>query len=76
MCKSNKPSYSGHVKCSLFLPQITNSEMVKSLECVAVSGPTHDQQPVFKWSTSGWDTPLGHPDAWDFEPIVVKWQKN
>ncbi|XP_074636174.1 putative phospholipase B-like 2 [Acropora palmata] len=66
----------GHRKHGGTDAKITNSEMVKSLECVAVSGPTHDQQPVFKWSTSGWDTPLGHPDAWDFEPIVVKWQEN
>nr|XP_058973240.1 putative phospholipase B-like 2 [Pocillopora verrucosa] len=44
----------------------------KSLSCMAVSGPTHDQQPIFKWSTSGWKRPMGHPDAWDFEPVMVK----
>ncbi|XP_068748317.1 putative phospholipase B-like 2 [Montipora capricornis] len=56
--------------------KITNSEMIKSFECLAVSGPTHDQQPVFKWSTSGSDRPLGHPDVWDFEPLVVKWNES
>ncbi|XP_003386071.2 PREDICTED: putative phospholipase B-like 2 [Amphimedon queenslandica] len=55
--------------------KLTNSEMVKSLSCLATSGPTHSQQPVFKWSTSGFqDTPpLGHPDEFDFAPIVIKW---
>ena len=38
-----------------------------SLSCVAVSGPTNDQQPAFQWSTSGWPRPQGHPDKWDFE---------
>lgn len=56
--------------------KLTNSEMVKTLQCVAVSGPTHDQQPVFKWSTSGWKRPMGHPDAWDFEPVTVKWDED
>ncbi|XP_078362141.1 putative phospholipase B-like 2 [Oculina patagonica] len=54
--------------------KVTNSEMVKTLQCMAVSGPTHDQQPVFKWSTSGWKRPMGHPDAWDFEPVTVTWE--
>ncbi|XP_068679671.1 putative phospholipase B-like 2 [Montipora foliosa] len=66
----------GHRKHGGTDAKITNSEMIKSLECLAVSGPTHDQQPVFKWSTSGWDRPLGHPDVWDFEPLVVKWNES
>ena len=48
--------------------------MVKELQCMAVSGPTHDQQPVFKWSSSGWERPMGHPDAWNFEPLMVSWE--
>ncbi|XP_020631773.1 putative phospholipase B-like 2 [Orbicella faveolata] len=54
--------------------KVTNSELIKELQCMAVSGPTHDQQPVFKWSTSGWKRPMGHPDAWDFEPVKVTWE--
>lgn len=54
--------------------KVTNSELIKELQCMAVSGPTHDQQPVFKWSTSGWKRPMGQPDAWDFEPIKVTWE--
>ncbi|KAL9980614.1 hypothetical protein ACROYT_G009222 [Oculina patagonica] len=38
------------------------------LSCIAVSGPTYDQQPVFRWSTSGWKRPMGHPDGWNFKP--------
>jgi len=41
----------------------------------AVSGPTHDQQPVFVWSKSVpaiWMTPHhGQPDSWPFD-----WQSN
>jgi len=53
--------------------KVTSSDLFNSaLSCIAVSGPTHDQQPVFKWSTSGWKRPMGHPDAWDFDPILVQ----
>ncbi|XP_022780516.1 putative phospholipase B-like 2 isoform X1 [Stylophora pistillata] len=52
--------------------KVTSYELFnKTLSCMAVSGPTHDQQPIFKWSTSGWKRPMGHPDAWNFEPIMV-----
>ena len=53
--------------------KITNSKMMKELEAYIVSGPTTEQQPVFKWSTSGVDRPMGHPDAWQFEPIKASW---
>lgn len=52
---------------------MTNSEMVKKMSCLATSGPTHSQQPVFKWSTSGFDIPMGHPDAFDFSPVSIEW---
>ena len=53
---------------------MTSYELMQSLSCVAVAGPTHDQQPVFRWSTSGLGPrPLGHPDAFDFEPVTVTW---
>ncbi|KAK3737518.1 hypothetical protein QZH41_010630 [Actinostola sp. cb2023] len=53
--------------------QITSSELFKKFQCHAVSGPTHDQQPVFQWSKTEWKRPLGHPDKFDFSPVVVSW---
>jgi hypothetical protein len=53
--------------------KITNSEMVESLTSLATSGPTYVQQPLFRWSTSGVKTPLGHPDAFNFPPVIMSW---
>ena len=49
--------------------------MVKELSCVATCGPTYSQQPVFRWSTSGFGSspPLGHPDKFEFTPVLIKW---
>lgn len=50
--------------------KITNSAMMASLEFTGYSGPTYDDQPVFQWSTSGFDVPhVGQPDRWDFAPV-------
>ena len=50
--------------------------MMDSLSFTAVCGPTHQQQPVFQWSTAGFgDKPMGQPDRFDFKPIVVDWSK-
>jgi hypothetical protein len=24
---------------------------------------------------SGWKRPLGHPDQWDFEPVMISWSE-
>uniref|UniRef100_A0A5S6QFS7 Casein kinase II subunit alpha n=1 Tax=Trichuris muris TaxID=70415 RepID=A0A5S6QFS7_TRIMR len=51
----------------------TNIDLVKSLRFVAICGPTYDNLPPFKWSTSYWDKKLshyGHPDAFTFGPIA------
>ncbi|XP_046840907.1 putative phospholipase B-like 2 [Xenia sp. Carnegie-2017] len=56
--------------------KITSYELFKNFTVYAVSGPTYDQQPVFKWSTSGWKRPLGHPDKWDFDPVMITWGKS
>ncbi|XP_048582385.1 putative phospholipase B-like 2 [Nematostella vectensis] len=53
--------------------KITSFELFQKFQCIAVSGPTHDQQPAFQWSTSEWEKPLGHPDKFDFEPVKVSW---
>ncbi|KAH9376843.1 hypothetical protein HPB48_009751 [Haemaphysalis longicornis] len=50
--------------------KFTNAKMTSSMEFIAISGPTNDQQPVFKWSTSGFnDSHLGQPDTFNFGPI-------
>ena len=54
--------------------QVTSSELfLKKLQCYASSGPTSSQQPPFQWSTSGNPAPLGHPDRWDFDDVLVDW---
>lgn len=55
----------------MFLFQITSSKLFKEFQCLAVSGPTHDQQPVFQWSKTEWKRPLGQPDKFDFSPVIV-----
>ncbi|XP_028400611.1 putative phospholipase B-like 2 [Dendronephthya gigantea] len=53
--------------------KITSYKLFQDFTVYAVSGPTHDQQPVFNWTMSGWSRPLGHPDNWDFEPVMISW---
>jgi Phospholipase B len=56
---------------------MTTSTMMKSLEFVAISGPTHDPLPPFQWSKSDFDKTVahaGHPDLWIFKPVQHKWQ--
>jgi len=63
--------------------KITDSSLVLGLSFVAQSGPTADDQPVFKWSDSKAnacsDETLykhhGHPDAWNFPAVLVQWSK-
>ncbi|XP_077535671.1 putative phospholipase B-like 2 isoform X2 [Haemaphysalis longicornis] len=50
--------------------KLANARLATSMEFIAVNGPTNDQQPVFKWSTSGFnDSHLGQPDTFNFGPI-------
>ncbi|XP_077527250.1 putative phospholipase B-like 2 [Haemaphysalis longicornis] len=56
--------------------KVTNSSMAATLGMIAVAGPTHDQQPAFRWSTSGFpDGHEGQPDLWDFAPFACTWGK-
>lgn len=53
--------------------KLTNNAMFKTMQFVAVSGPTHDQLVPFQWSTSDFrdNTPhMGHPDMFKFDPVV------
>ena len=46
--------------------------MFKTLEFIAVSGPTYDQLPPFQWSKTDFADAcphVGHPDLWKFESI-------
>lgn len=52
----------------------TTSELLQSLECDAVAGPTHDNNPVFEWTPE--NTALasheGHPPRFDFDFTRMK----
>lgn len=52
--------------------QLTNYDMYKNLEFIAISGPTYDELPAFQWSKADFakDCPhYGHPDVYKFDPI-------
>ncbi|XP_063715268.1 putative phospholipase B-like 2 [Symsagittifera roscoffensis] len=56
--------------------KITNAEMINSLQMVAISGPTHSQQPVFDWTLQENTackgiSPEGHPKRFKFGPVLV-----
>lgn len=49
--------------------------LAKALRFLAASGPTWDQLPPFRWSTSPFSGLLhmGQPDLWKFSPVEVWW---
>lgn len=55
--------------------KVTSYAMYKEYQLLAASGPTHEQVPVFQWSTSPYSGLLhvGHPDRWDFPTIFIEW---
>ncbi|KFQ59205.1 Putative phospholipase B-like 2, partial [Pelecanus crispus] len=55
--------------------KVTSWGMAPTFGLVAVSGPTWDDVPPFRWSTSPCSTLLhmGHPDLWTFPPVKVHW---
>lgn len=54
--------------------KMTSRNLAKSLQMVAVSGPTNENLPTFSWDTTKLDlSHLGHPIEWDFKPIITKW---
>ncbi|KAH6920452.1 hypothetical protein HPB50_028560 [Hyalomma asiaticum] len=56
--------------------KVTNYTLFLSRQFVGVSGPTWDNQPPFQWSNSGFlDSHIGHPDKWQFEPVIRKWEE-
>jgi len=57
--------------------KVTSSRLASRLEFVAQSGPTWDPLPPFRWSLQDFrDTPHeGHPDLWQFNPIIPVWAR-
>lgn len=57
--------------------KITSWNLSQKLEFVALSGPTNQQVPTFKWSTSGYGDSVRHkgqPNEWNFKPLVHNWK--
>ena len=56
--------------------KVVNGQMAANLLLLAISGPTHEQQPVFDWGEQE-NTACknyrheGHPKRFDFSPILV-----
>nr|KAF6467120.1 phospholipase B domain containing 2 [Rousettus aegyptiacus] len=55
--------------------KVTSMALAKALRFLAASGPTWDQLPPFRWSTSPFSGLLhmGQPDLWKFSPVEVWW---
>ncbi|XP_056384751.1 putative phospholipase B-like 2 [Hyla sarda] len=55
--------------------KVTGYDLAKHHQMVAVNGPSWDQVPAYQWSTSPFSNlmHMGHPDLWNFDPIVIKW---
>jgi Phospholipase B len=51
--------------------KVSSLRQLVQMQFDSISGPTHETQPVFKWSTSDFakKAHLGQPDSWDFEWI-------
>ncbi|GAB6033388.1 Putative phospholipase B-like 2 [Chamberlinius hualienensis] len=56
----------------------TNFSMFKTLQFIAIGGPTHETLPPFRWRT--YEEAIGEmvkhdgqPDLWDFEPVLTVW---
>mgnify|MGYP001034387452 CR=1 FL=1 len=49
--------------------KVTKAAWIRDRRSLAISSPTHDEQPVFVWSTSDFaaEKPALLPDAWNFE---------
>eukprot|EP00927_Polykrikos_kofoidii_P077421 TRINITY_DN7435_c0_g1_i1.p1 TRINITY_DN7435_c0_g1~~TRINITY_DN7435_c0_g1_i1.p1 ORF type:complete len:789 (+),score=137.76 TRINITY_DN7435_c0_g1_i1:53-2368(+) len=58
--------------------KVVNWCLFKMLQCQAISGPSHDHQPVFRWTAEqgggdlwpGWPH-LGLPDSWNFDWVQM-----
>lgn len=79
---SNAMSYSfflrfaGHRPTGATDMKLTNLDLLLLQQFVAISGPTYDPLPPFRWSTSDFkDLPhYGQPDQFAFGPLVHQWK--
>jgi len=57
--------------------KMTTSNLAGTYQLIAQGGPTFDPLPPFRWSEQDFkDTPhVGHPDLWQFQPVIVAWNK-
>jgi len=55
--------------------KMVNLDLIKSMQMIAISGPTYQQQPPFEWSKINITKVRheGQPDKWNFSPVHVKW---
>ncbi|XP_067929268.1 putative phospholipase B-like 2 [Watersipora subatra] len=56
--------------------KITSLALYKQFMMEVVSGPTHDDQKPFSWSTADFADSVpheGHPDTFDFGPVQTNW---
>merc|ERR1719159_791724 len=56
--------------------KVINRCLFRGMQCQAISGPSHDNQQVFKWAQSGSDVlkgwpHMGMPDVWDFNWVQM-----
>lgn len=65
----------GHRSHAATDAKITNYDMFKQRQFIAIGGPPHENVPAFQWSTSDFHklSHSGHPDLWAFEPTVQFW---
>ena len=58
--------------------KITSSTLHETLATVAISGPTYDQQPVFRFSTSPYanSSHVGMPDEYHFPWMTIEWHQD
>mmetsp|Transcript_41191 Transcript_41191/g.74443 ORF Transcript_41191/g.74443 Transcript_41191/m.74443 type:complete len:653 (+) Transcript_41191:99-2057(+) len=56
--------------------KVTNRCLLRLMQCQAISGPTHETQPIFKWASDGVESfpgwpHYGLPDVWNFDWVQM-----
>merc|ERR1719203_528734 len=51
--------------------KVTNYCLFRKLQCQAISGPSHDQQPTFSWAAFAGYPHLGLPETWNFSWVQM-----
>lgn len=62
------PDHNLRKNSGLIDTKAVNLEMMMNKQCLAINGPTHDQQEVFQFSKSGNREKFeGLPDKWNYD---------